>query len=193
MNNNNNNNILILNPILTLLPVSVQVQVVQHGIIDTMQWYQAMVEQQESVEEEPPSAPEDPMLHGLLHVPNMAYMIDPPRHDNLDNLRYVRNVLAVSFASWVGSVVRPQKDETKTKKKIAREVPAEPVYVDVTDCPVCLSSRVRVFQQTNCGHAFCQGCAKKHFGQHTACPMCRTEVVTLRRVEKRREGTQEVV
>lgn len=172
-----NNNILVLNPLLTLLPVSVQAQVVQQGILRTMQWYQAMVEQQESIEEETPTAPEEPMLRHHLHVPNLSYMIDPPRHDNLDNLRYVRNVLAVSHASWLDTAV-------PKKKKIVHEVPAEPVYVDVTECPVCLSSRVRVFQETNCGHTFCGSCTKKHFGQHSACPMCRTEVVRVQKVLK---------
>jgi hypothetical protein len=52
------------------------------------------------------------------------------------------------------------------------------------DCPVCLSSRVRIFDQTPCGHFLCGRCSQRHFRKSSSCPLCRGEVDWLTRVRK---------
>jgi hypothetical protein len=179
----------ILNPCLTFLPAPILAEVRTRGIVRVYHKYVKLTRELEVAEGLFPSAPQNIMVHNIWRVP-VTFMVDVPSIylRNIDHYRFIRDVLGLCETHWVKKPresKRPKQvfpEENVSVKNLTPRLRVAPSSVNISECPVCLSDRMRIFQETNCGHHFCLACTKKHFSKHTECPICRTEVVQLKRV-----------
>jgi hypothetical protein len=142
--------------------------------------------------------------HIDMLIDDMTYDVDIEWDtDQMRLLLYTRDIIDLRIMGveriQSNRVVPPPRPtgHTGPKAPLALLAPFQHLVPEVIEsvpvddgCPVCLSSRARLFDRTPCGHFLCQGCSKRHFASSEACPMCRQQVRETTRVRKMPKNAQ---